>query len=150
MCDGLGYIRSNNTRYGCHHIGQTHQYSTVARSYVQVVAVKARQGQSQRTNGNGEEKNSCHISGAKVAANQKETSSQSEGYRCENSDSSGIKCLLCVCVSVNGCTKKQPFCSPLVVMILLTMPVGMNILNASAINPPVGMRRANRTYGIAE
>jgi hypothetical protein len=35
-------------------------------------------------------------------------------------------------------------------MSLLTMPVGMTILNPSAMNPPVGIRRANRKYGMAE
>ena len=49
---------------------------------------------------------------------------------------------LCVC--------DVPFYIPQVVMILLTMPVGITILIASAINPPVGIKRANRTYGIAE
>lgn len=81
MCDSLGHIGSHNPRYCCHHIGEAHEHPAIARSYIQVVAVKAGQGQSQRANGNGEVENSCHITGAKVAAYQKETSSQSEGWR---------------------------------------------------------------------
>ena len=81
VCNSFGDIRSNNSRYSSQSISEAHEYSSVVRGNVQVVAAKARERQTMRAHGNGEEGHSCHCCGTKVATEKEKATREDESWR---------------------------------------------------------------------
>ena len=85
VCNSLGNIWSNNSRYRSCSIRQPHKHSSIAWSYVQVVTTEARENQPTRAHSYNEKGHSCGCSGTKVTTKQQKASRQGECWRRERS-----------------------------------------------------------------